>query len=73
MQDFQHLEVEVEGEAALVTRESTAIAPRKAAPVGHINFWQQDELRMGNHEKKARSLRADLHCRYDPPNWSEWL
>jgi len=56
VQEVQHLEAEVEGEAALVTRESTAIAPRKAAPVGHINFWQQDELRMGNHEKKVRSL-----------------
>jgi hypothetical protein len=43
---------------AVVLREASAVAQRSEAPAGHINFWQQDELRMGNHEKKVRTLLA---------------
>ena len=60
------MEAEVEGEASLVTRDPTAVAARSAAPVGHINFWQQDELRMGNHEKKVRSMWIALHYAATP-------
>ena len=44
---------------AVVARETSALAQRSEAAAGHINFWQQDELRMGNHEKKVHTLLMD--------------
>ena len=49
-------DAEAIGEGALVAKETSAVAQRREPPAGHINFWQQDELRMGNHEKKVRTL-----------------